>query len=210
MDQNFQTSFIPKKPIVDKRSTSSNPIGLFMIISIFLFFAVVLGAGGAYFYKQVLVKDLISKQDDLSKAKNRFEPGRINILKKLDIRLNAAREVLLKHVAVSPIFEALETITLKTLRFTKFSYVLNGDKVDVKMNGQAIGYRSIALQADLLSKNKNFIDPVFSNLTLDNKGNVLFDLVFSVDRTFVDYKQMLETASSNTTDVIVPDASPVN
>jgi hypothetical protein len=181
-----------------------------MVISIFLFFVVILGAGGSFFYKQVLVKDLISKQDDLSKAKNRFEPGRINILKTLDIRLNAAREVLLKHVAVSPIFQALETITLKTLRFTKFSYVLNGDKVDVTMKGQAIGYRSIALQADLLSKNKNFIDPVFSNLTLDNKGNVLFDLVFSVDRTFVDYKQMLETASSNATDVTLPDASTAN
>ena len=49
------------------------------------------------------------------------------------------------------------------------------------MSGLAIGYRSVALQSDLFAQNKNLIDPVFSNLTLDDKGNVLFDLEFSVD-----------------------------
>ena len=69
------------------------------------------------------------------------------------------------------------------------------------MSGQAIGYRSIALQSDLFTtrdEGKNFIDPVFSNLTLDAKGNVLFDLEFSVDPSFVDYKQMLSTEESST------------
>jgi len=66
------------------------------------------------------------------------------------------------------------------------------------MNGVAVGYRSIALQSDLFSTKdigKNFIEPVFSNLTLDDKGNVIFDLEFSVDPSFVDYKQMLLTQS---------------
>ena len=66
-------------------------------------------------------------------------------------------------------------------------------KVIIKMSGVAVGYRSIALQSDLFTRNKNLIDPVFSNLTLDNTGNVLFDLEFSVDPSFVDYKQMLLT-----------------
>ena len=64
------------------------------------------------------------------------------------------------------------------------------------MSGLAVGYRSIALQSDLLAKEKNFIDPVFSNLVLDEKGNVLFDLEFSVDPSFVDYKQMLLTTEA--------------
>ena len=65
------------------------------------------------------------------------------------------------------------------------------------MSGQAIGYRSIALQADLFAKNKNLIDPVFSNLSLDDKGNVLFDLTFSVDQSFVNYKQVVKRESSS-------------
>ena len=75
------------------------------------------------------------------------------------------------------------------------------------MSGQSVGfgkntgYTAIALQSDLFSSDKYkkyIIDPVFSNLSLDDKGNVLFDLEFSVDPTFIDYKQMLKTQSSNT------------
>ena len=73
----------------------------------------------------------------------------------------------------------------------------NVTTVDVAMKGQAVGYRSIALQSDLFAQNKQLIDPVFSNLTLDNKGNVLFDLQFSVDPTFIDYKKMLAENNLN-------------
>ena len=57
----------------------------------------------------------------------------------------------------------------------------------------------LALQSDLFTQNKNLIDPVFSNLALDDRGNVVFDLEFSVDPSFVDYKQVLqeETAPQN-------------
>jgi hypothetical protein len=89
---------------------------------------------------------------------------------------------------------------MKSIRYTRFSYTLGTDKnstVDIKMSGMAIGYRSVALQSDLLNQNKNFISPVFSNLTLDNSGNVLFDLEFSVDPSFVNYKQTLAASATN-------------
>lgn len=203
MDQNFQTSFIPKKPIVEEKRPvgSSSSVGLFSVISIFIFFTMAVGTGGLYFYKISQEKRLKSMQDDLVLARNRFEPSRIADLKVLDKRLSAATTVLNNHVAVSPIFQALGDLTMKSVRYTKFSYTLNEGKVNVKMSGQAVGYRSIALQADLLSKSKYFLDPVFSNLQLDNKGNVLFELVFSVSHDFVDYAQMLKTENANTGDV---------
>jgi hypothetical protein len=89
---------------------------------------------------------------------------------------------------------------MKTVRYTKFGYILGEDpqhsRITIKMNGTAIGYRSVALQSDLFTENKNLIDPVFSNLTLDDKGNVNFDLEFSVDPSFVDYKTMLKTMTA--------------
>lgn len=137
-------------------------------------------------------------QSNLNLAKNRFEPSKITELQVLDRRLRDSTEILSKHIAISPIFTALQGITMKTVRYTKFSYELGADessKITVKMSGLAVGYKSVALQSDLFTKNKNIIDPVFSNLTLDDKGNVLFDLEFSVDPSFVDYKQMLLTQS---------------
>lgn len=203
MEQNFQTSFIPKKPMLEERAVASRPIGLLVIISIFILFAVLIASGGLYFYKGILTKNIAKMENDLNLAKNRFEPSKINQLQVLDKRLEASNTILSKHIAVSPIFQALQTLTMKTVRYTKFSYSLGTEKdpkIMVKMSGQAVGYRSIALQSDLFKKNKYLLDPVFSNLSLDEKGNVLFDLEFSVDPNFVDYKQMLLSESENPLD----------
>ena len=187
--------------MVEERVSTSRPIGLLMTAALFLLFAVLIGSGGLYFYKGTLEKTIEQNKKDLSLAQNRFEPAKIAQMQLVDKRLQAASEVLSKHIAISPIFQALEEITLKTVRYTKFSYNLNNTgspKVKVRMNGVAVGYRSVALQSDLFPKNRNIIDPVFSNLVLDERGNVTFDLDFSVDPTFVDYKEMLKRASSTT------------
>jgi hypothetical protein len=196
MDQNFQTSFIPKKPIMEERIASSQPIGFFFVVSIFILFVVLLGTGGLYFYKTSVAKNITSMQNSLTLAQNAFEPSKITELQVLDKRLSSANEILSNHIATTPIFTELQKVTMQTVRFTKFSYDLGTStnaNVDVKMSGIAVGYRSVALQSDLLGQDKNFIDPVFSNLTLDSSGNVLFDLEFSVAPSFVNYKQSLQT-----------------
>ncbi|HPS21224.1 MAG TPA: hypothetical protein PLO44_00210 [Candidatus Paceibacterota bacterium] len=199
MEQNFQTSFIPKKPIVTEERTETarprRPVSILTLISIFIFLAVVLATGGLYLYKSMLQKNITEMSANLALAQERFEPAKINQLQVLGKRLSASDQILTKHIAISPIFETLQESTMKTIRYTDFNYSFGTEKnsklINVIMSGQAIGYRSIALQADLLAENKNIIDPTFSNLKLDDKGNVLFDLEFSVDPNFVDYKQML-------------------
>jgi len=210
VEQNFQTSFIPKKPMIEERAAVTRSVGFFLVISIFVLFTLLLVSGGFYFYKTVLVKNIASMGNDLSLAKNRFEPERLGELQVLDKRLKAGAEVLNNHIAISPIFEALEAITMKTVRFTKFDYSLGDEKnavAKVKLNGVAVGYRSVALQSDLFAENEYFIDPVFSNLALDNSGNVLFELEFSVDSTFIDYKEILKRAENAP---VVPEPSAEN
>ena len=198
MDQNFQTSFIPKKPIVKETAVASRPVGILFIISLFVFFTVLIGTGGLYFYKVTLNKTVTTKQADLVLAQNRFEPKKIARLQVLDKRLAAANEILSKHITITPVFTALQDLTMKTVRYTKFSYDLGTGKnttiINIKLSGVAIGYQDLALQANLFATKdigKNLIDPVFSNLSLDLNGNVLFDLEFSVDPSFVNYKQNL-------------------
>lgn len=206
MEQNFQTSFIPKKSMIEQRVVAKRPVGLLLIISIIILITMGLVSGGAFFYKGVLTANITKMKNDLNLVKNRFEPSKITQLKLLDKRLTYSSNVLSKHITISPIFKALEAITMKTVRYNSFSYAAGGEgsKIIVTMKGQAIGYRSIALQADLFTKNKNLIDPIFSGLSLDEKGNVLFDLTFSVDPTFVDYKQVLKKASESSAEVITP------
>ena len=194
MEQNFQTSFIPKKPIIKERAVSARPVGPLVLIALFILFTVLLAVGGLYFYKGLTVKNIETMKDNLKKAESRFEPSKITELQTLDKRLRAASEVLSDHVAVTPIFSALERVTMKTVRFTSFGYIRDEDQsvpVKVTMTGQAVGYRDVALQSDLFTKDNNFIDPVFSNLTLDQSGNVLFDLDFSVGASFLKYKHIV-------------------
>jgi hypothetical protein len=192
MDKDFQTSFIPKKPMIEKRANASQPMGLFSIVALFVLFSVLILTGGFYFYKGTLAKDLEKKKNDLALSKGRFEEAKISELQLLGKRLKASNDVLSKHISVSPIFSALQAITMKSVRYTKFDYTreeANG-KFLVKLSGQSTGYRSIALQSDLFTeKAKYFIDPVFSNLTLDDKGNVNFELTFYVDPNLVNYKK---------------------
>jgi hypothetical protein len=196
MEPNFQTSFIPKKPIVKEYSVTPRPIGLLTILSLFILATVVVTTGALYFYKGIAAKNLLTMQNNLELAQNRFEPSKIKELQLLDKRLNASNQILSKHIAITPIFEALQDITMKSIRYTKFSYDYgegNDAKINVRMSGVTLGYSFLALQSDLFAQNKNFIDPVFSNLALNETGNVTFDLDFSVDPAFVDYKLTLLT-----------------
>ncbi len=207
MDQNFQTSFIPKKPMIEERVVSSRPVSLLTIISIFIFFTMLLATGGLYFYKAILEKNITQMKASLVTAKSSFEPEKITQLQILDKRLQASKEILQKHVVVSPVFDVLSKVTIKTIRYTKFSYSLTSDnsgKVMINMSGVAswtLGYKAIALQSDIFAQNKDykdfFIDPVFSNLAPDAKGNILFDLNFSVNANSLNYTNVIKAKSNS-------------
>ena len=185
--------------MVEERVRAPRPVGFLFIVSLLILFTVLIASGGLYFYKKSVEGNISQMEKDLALAQNRFEPAKITQLQTLDKRLKASSEILDNHIAISPVFKTLQDVTMKTVRYTEFSYDLSDDKntkVLVKMKGQAVGYKSIALQSDLFTKKKELIDPVFSNLNLDNNGNVVFDLEFSVDPLLVDYKEVQKKEGS--------------
>lgn len=195
MDNNFQTSFIPKKPLAEDQAPRQRHTSLFTFLGVVVFFVAILLAGGMYFYKTTLAKQIVSMNTDLELARNAFEPSLITELQILDRRINSANELLKNHIVVSPIFAALQESTLKSVQFTKFSYIFPQDQngaVKVQMSGKARDYSSIALQSDELAKNRNIKDPIFANLALDERtGIVSFELAFTVDSDLVRYTSHL-------------------
>ena len=108
MEQNFQTSFIPKKPIVEPVPyTNRTSVNLLLAISIIIFIAVGLVSGVAYFYKNILGQNVNKMKNDLDLAQSSFEPSMISQLKLLDKRLQYSSEVLANHISISPIFDIL-------------------------------------------------------------------------------------------------------
>ncbi|MFA5933820.1 MAG: hypothetical protein WC795_01165 [Candidatus Paceibacterota bacterium] len=195
MDKDFQTSFIPKKPLAEERVVRERPVNIFSFFATVIFFASLVSGAGVYFYKIVLTRQVAEMNTSLERAKEAFEPGLILDLQNLDKRLNSSKEILANHLVLSPLFKTLQDLTLKSVRFTKFDYsALSEQGISIKLSGQARSYTSVALQSDALAKNKYIKDPVFSNLNLDDRGNVTFDLSFMVDPSFLRYQSL---ASNN-------------
>ncbi len=201
----FQTSFIPKKPIMNEplRHVSRATQASISIFTIIAFISVVVAGGayaGLYFYKANLTSSVATAKKSLALAKDSFEPETIADLQLFDKRIAASKQVLASHVVVSPFFELLNSLTLPSIQFSKFTAEggTNGEIFTVKMSGNAKDYKSIAVQASVFnsSAGKYFKDVVFSNLTLsedkEKKGYVTFNVSFTVDPVLLSYeKQML-------------------
>lgn len=194
MDKEFQTSFIPKKTVIEGPKKVKSGGGVVNLFSFIIFIASLLSVGGAYLYRESVKSDITEFKKSLAIAKNQFEPSLITKLQILDKRLNAATTILDQHVAVSPIFELLQDSTLPTVRYSDFTYDIDAttNLVNVEMKGEAKGYNFIALQADLFNENKFIKNPIFSDLVLDQNGNVDFNLTFSVDKSLVSYESFLD------------------
>ena len=194
MDKEFQTSFIPKKTVIEAPKKIRSGSGALNLFSFIIFIASLISAGGAYFYRESVKTNIDEFKKSLAIAKNQFEPSLITELQILDKRINAANAILDQHVAVSPIFELLQDSTLPTVRYSDFTYEIDPttNLVDIQMKGEAKGYNFIALQADLFNDNKFIKNPIFSDLVLDQNGNVDFALTFSVDKSLVSYESFLD------------------
>lgn len=212
MDQNFQTSFIPKKALAEDRVERPKSVSIFLFLGTILLIASIIGAGFVYFYKTTVERKIVQQKADLQKAEGAFEGDFIQELQTIDRRINAANEVLSNHIIVSPIFDALSQSTLKSIQFTKFSYNVVGSgssaEVRVQMSGRATGYTAVAIESDELTKNKYIKDPVFSNLNLDDQGNILFELTFSVDPKLVLFNEVIAKQMSGTTDTTTTQVAP--
>ncbi len=196
MDNNFQTSFIPKKPLADTSTVArSSSTSFLSLIAWLLVIAAGVFAGGSYLYKKNLESSLTRMRSDLAAARNSFEPSLITELQKLNKRIDSANELLANHVVITPVFSTLSKSTLKSVQFTRFGYTLpsdSGSSVTVRMAGKARDYTSIALESDQLAANKNIHNAIFSNLSLDERtGFVNFDLTFTVDQDLIRYTNHL-------------------
>ena len=111
----MQTSFIPKKPIIESQSTGSG-VSLFLLLSIILFIVALALAGGVWLWKGALVSQIEKDKAALVAAKDSYEEATINPLIRLDSRIEQSKLLLAKHIAVSPVFIMLEKNVLRNIQ----------------------------------------------------------------------------------------------
>ncbi len=212
METKFQTSFIPKASLTPQTSYEKPAVGLFLFLATIAFIASLIIAAGAFGYRAYLQNQTNVVKTNLDKNVKAFEPDTIESYVRLENRLNTAQKLLNQHIATTNLFSYLSQNTLKSVRFTDFKYDLGADgSVTLTMNGQAASYNSVAYQSQIFGQDKNLKNPIFSNLDLDEKGNVVFNFTTKVDpgllyyagsvnkRQNNDYQQGTVTSDANNT-----------
>ena len=198
METKFQTSFIPKAPVTESLSRRSSGGGFLFLIAFILFIASAAGAGGVYFYSQILDKKIEDGNKELTANKNLFTPNEVQDLSRLNDRINAATTILQNHIALTDLFDVVGQVTLQNVQFTNFSYANSGgDKVSLNMNGKANSYETVALQARALTdpsmKFKNaFKSPILGDISTDKQGNRSFSLSSGIDSKVVSYYRLVK------------------
>lgn len=196
MDPRFQTSFIPKKPIVSTTSSrSSSTVNLLTLVSTIIFVTTLALSGAAFFYKGIVAKQIESDKQTLERARGSFDPELIEQITRLDTRIETARTLLASHISVNPLFDFISTITLPSVRFRDFDYsYLSPEKISISMTGQARNYASVALQSDVLNAQKNLKEVTIGDMSLSGAGDISFSVSATVDPKVLLYSATLTTA----------------
>ncbi len=199
MEPKFQTSFIPKKPIVASQGVVKKSIDFFAIIATILFLGSLILSATVYAWKYTLTKQVELKEASLVKAREQFDQSFIGYVNRLNSRIETSRSLLDNHVGASTIFGFLASHTLKTVSYTDFTYSYEGDgTVKVVLSGVARSYSTIALQSEEFGKQNQYIkSPIFSNLNPDQNGSVRFTLTALLDKNLISYQKNLGQTNNN-------------
>lgn len=204
MESGIQSSFIPHDAGNPTRVQGQPPVRsglaeLGLLISIVLLVASCALAGAVFLYKEYAQTSEASKVQQLQRAKDAFEPSLIQELTRLDDRMRVADQVLGAHIAPIALLDALQLATLSTVSFQTLDFLaIDPQRMTIKMSGVAEGVNSVALQADLFSKNGVVTNPIFSDISRQPDG-VHFSLSALINPASINYVRLVGSAAAGNT-----------
>jgi len=207
MDPTIPTSFIPKRPItsgeVSSSSGGSRSVGLLTLLTIVIVIATGVSFGGVYLYEKRLVSQKSTLQDSINTARDGIGSEFVSDMQRLNARISGVQQLLGTHIVVSPIFQALQETTLRSVQYEQFTYSIAVDPtnrsslVKVTLKGVAKNYATVALQSDAFTQSKLIKNPIFSNLNVnDTTGKVDFSLAFTVAIEDLSYQKFFESLNT--------------
>ena len=164
-------------------------LNVLTFVSSVLFVISLVAASGTFVYERFIETSLDQKGIELGKARQAINPELITEFKALDEKLRTAKELLNRHTALTLFFDFLESSTLQNVQYNDFSYLLDfSGNITINMKGIAQSFNSVTLQSDIFKDSGIMLDSKFSNLDLDESGNVEFTITSKIDPSFILYR----------------------
>lgn len=151
--------------------------GAFSLVAYVIAGVAVLAAAGVFGYGYYLGTVRDAKAKELITAQQGLSQSTVEDFVRLQDRLTSASSLLDKHVTLSGFFDALEKLTLKSVRFTSFKLTLQDDgSADIEMAGTAGTFNALAAQAAAFGTEPNIKRSVFSNIAVNKDNSVNFTM----------------------------------
>jgi hypothetical protein len=219
MEPQLPTSFIPKRPITMGAPTEdhrSRAVGLLSLITGIVVVATLISFGFVYVYQRSLSVQKTKLEQSINDARNGVGTDFLADMKRLNARIAGVKTLLDRHIVVSPIFDALQATTLRSVQYKTFTYEFTTDPVTklqmvkVMLSGTAKNYGTIALQSDAFTQSMLIKNPVFSDLTVEDEStSVTFKLTFEVAPSDLSFASFIAKANGGATpsSVLVPESA---
>lgn len=197
MDKSFETSFMPQQPLlrVEGVSRRREPVNIAMILALVIFFVTLAVCGGMYFYKLQVDKRVHARAVELEEAEKLLDIDEIELYKKIDMRIDTAKNLLENHTVFTVILNLLEESSAQNIGLTSLGY--SGDKksFSLMVGGQAASYGAVYFQANAWRAMAPLVQSVsIESLNLDDtSGVVSFNARFIINPDMTKYTRLLES-----------------
>lgn len=212
METKFQTSFIPKKPLVTAANGLTTPprhhaaASFFLTLSVIVFVLSLAAVGGAYAWGKVLMSEQAGYQADLATREKQFNTDLISQLKETNVKIDMAKELIQNHLAISEIFKLIGRVTIQNVRFLSMDLsapTKPGGDLTVSLSGYGTSLSAVAFQSDVLNQLEQYglrsiiKNPILSDPALDSSGAVSFGFTASIDPSSLSYESSVTGASNS-------------
>ncbi|MBP6858035.1 MAG: hypothetical protein KBC11_02485 [Candidatus Pacebacteria bacterium] len=215
MEPSVTTSFIPKKPISSSIEPSKHlgrSVGLLSLLTFVIAAGTIVAFVGVFLYQKQLVSQKSKLEQSISEAKDGIGTDFVADMSRLNARISGVKDIIKNHIVITPIFKSLEVSTLRSIQYKSLGYSITADSLNkgsqtvvVDIVGTAKNYGTIALQSDAFSTNTLIKNPVFSNLTIDEKNRTVnFKLTFNVSLSDLSYQGFIDSMTSKQSAPISP------
>ncbi|MDB5195434.1 MAG: putative pilN [Parcubacteria group bacterium] len=178
------TSFVPKQPVTSprKRTSGANP---FLALSYLVVIVALIGATGVFGYDYYLQGVAAKKAKDVAAAQHQIDQATVTEFIRLRDRFTAAKDILNNHIALSQLFDDLETLTLQGVQFHSLKIAVATDrKGTLSMDGTARTFNTLAAQSAAFASDKRIKRAIFSGINIKG-GLVTFTLNADIDPTLI-------------------------
>jgi hypothetical protein len=213
METKFQTSFIPRKPLMQGVAAPAKHHGtasLFMTLAIILFIASIVAGAGSYAWQQYLYSAQDTYKAQLVERQKQFNLDLIEQLKETNIQIDLAKQLIDNHIALSQIFDVISRLTVEPVRFMSLDVTApapnsSDPSIKINMHGYGANLSVVAFQSDVLGQLEQYglrrvvRNPILSDPSLDSSGStVSFGFSASIDPTALSYRNSLAGIASST------------